>query len=370
MAVLIVLLFIPGLTKYMEMTSGETVKRAAAGHMDRVATAAAQYVRDNYAALQATATATTAATVTFANLQAGGYLPAGFVNRNAWGQSYAVYVLEPTANNLLTLVLTTGGRSHDPARPQFGNQDVPGAAAMIGARGGYIPTGTVPGQATTTVQGAFGGWRVPLTGTNIPNPGAGHLAALLYFDQGNLASDYLYRFNVPGQPDLNTMHTNLNMDGNTILMGGGNVGGTTAADGLGSLNFVRRTQADFACPNNEDGDGKVFFDQNQGLFVCRLGQKLHIADSLNSTWIRDVGFYAAEQVVTKPTCPANRPTPFPYVVPVIYSENGTTNPIGAVQGLAVDLGASWRMRIQIYTKNGLITVNGTYGKVVLVVKCV
>ncbi|MDR3574864.1 MAG: hypothetical protein P4L50_13455, partial [Anaerolineaceae bacterium] len=55
---------------------------------------------------------------------------------------------------------------------------------------------------------------VPMAGYN--SPGAGHLAALIAFNNGNLQNDYLYRVAVPGNPALNTMQTDLNMGNNKI----------------------------------------------------------------------------------------------------------------------------------------------------------
>ena len=86
----------------------------------------------------------------------------------------------------------------------------------MGSKGGYIPSGLLPGQLTTTMQGSYNGWQKSLTGTNIPPPGAGHLVYYSSTDDASVGQDFLYRKSVPGNPQLNTMETALNMGDNDI----------------------------------------------------------------------------------------------------------------------------------------------------------
>lgn len=221
-ALIILTLLIPVFVRYQTMGWEETEQAAAAQQMRQVDQAAEAYVQQNYSTLQATATPGTPVTFTTAPLIATGFLPAGFRSTNPYGQSYQVSVLQPSPGDLQVMVFTTGGQTAQngfmyQAKSVFANQTIPHIAAMVGAEGGYVPTGVVPGQSTTIAQGAFGGWQVPLT--NYPSPGIGHLADFLYFTQGTLSPQYLYRVAVPGQPQLNQMQTDLSMGGHNITFG-------------------------------------------------------------------------------------------------------------------------------------------------------
>ncbi|WCB48180.1 shufflon system plasmid conjugative transfer pilus tip adhesin PilV (plasmid) [Nitratidesulfovibrio vulgaris] len=268
--------------------------KIAAEHMQHVVEAASRYVRANYSELQAVATPTTAATISISDLKAGGYLPAGYNSQNSWGQDYGVYVLEPSTGDLQVIVLTEGGRGHDGDHPDFASIQVPHAASLLGAQGGFIPTGALPSQPNTRLQGVGGGWEWAFAGTNVPNPGAGHLGAMVYYADGVQDHDYLYRVAVPGKPELNQMATVLNMAGNDIHMGDATVGG---GDGKGvkAINFQHHAKAEFACASGEDFAGTVFFVErgpeadaddarkSGGMYVCRDGVLMKIFDEGNLT---------------------------------------------------------------------------------------
>lgn len=186
-----------------------------------VSQASGAYIKANYSALQAITSSTTAAAVSVATLQAGGYLPSTGSFVDPWHQGYTLYVLQPTANNLLGLVLTVGGRtapynSTVPEDVRFAEVVVPGAARHAGAAGGFVSIGNIAGSVRGRIYGSAGGWQLDISATNIPNPGAGHLAAIVYLASGQLVDDVLYRFAVPGNTDANRMHVALDMNGNNI----------------------------------------------------------------------------------------------------------------------------------------------------------
>src|ERR1700730_12715282 len=68
-----------------------------------VAQASGAYIKANYAALQGITSPTPAAAIAVTTLQAGGYLPSTESFADPWHQSYTLYVLRPSANNLLGL---------------------------------------------------------------------------------------------------------------------------------------------------------------------------------------------------------------------------------------------------------------------------
>jgi len=167
--------------------------------------AALQYVQDNGASLEATATATTTVTITAAQLATAGYLPTGYTGVNAFGQTFQAQVLQPTAGELETLIITTGGA------PISDTKQLVQIAAEVGAEGGFVPYANQAGQAfsTATAYGTYGAWTVPLT--SFTNPGSGHLASLLQFTNVQANSSFLYRVAVPAHPELNNMQVDLGL---------------------------------------------------------------------------------------------------------------------------------------------------------------
>lgn len=200
-------LAIVAMMQVMERSANTTAARAAASHAQTVIEASNNYIADNYSALLATATPTTPATVTPAQLATGGYLPPGFNPLNGFGQTFSVRVLEPTPGRLSALVVTTGGDVLD-------GQMRRRVAQLIGAAGGYVET-------STAAEGAFGGWNAsfPAYGAS---PGVGRLAYALFMLEAAQANDFLHRSNHPGQPELNRMGTDIAMDNND-LSGAGTV---------------------------------------------------------------------------------------------------------------------------------------------------
>ncbi len=209
-----------------------SVKEAdTAAEMKVIDNAAEQYIQANYAAVEASATASSPATITVPMLEATGYLSSAVASENPYLQNWQVQVLQPTAGNLQALVMSTGGNTI-PA------DEATAIAAQVGQEGGFLPysgefgAGTGPGNAI----GSYGNWGLPMT--NYTNPGQGHLVALLAFNNGNLENDYLYRVAVPGQPQLNTMATNLGMGGNTIENVAQNTGGVGPGNNPATVNGI------------------------------------------------------------------------------------------------------------------------------------
>jgi hypothetical protein len=183
-----------------------------------ISDASARYIKDNYAAVVATAGPTTPAVITVPMLIATGYLGAGFTSTNPYGQTYQVLAREPVANQLESMVVTTGGMTI----PELSIRRI---AQLIGSNGGYISS-----TAPTLMQGSFGGWQTALSNFSIA-PGAGHYASSLFFQNGQIVNDYLYRNSIPGHPELNVMNANIDMNGNIVTnantVNAGTLNGTT-----------------------------------------------------------------------------------------------------------------------------------------------
>jgi hypothetical protein len=131
------------------------------------------------------------------------YLPDSVSTTNTFGQMYVTLVIEPTPNKLQALVLTQGGE----AMPELRLRRL---ASEVGVKGGYV-SAIKPG----VVSGVQGAWEVSLASYGFASP-PGYPAAGLFFNEGTLVSDYLYRSSVPGRPELNRMNTDLDMAGNNI----------------------------------------------------------------------------------------------------------------------------------------------------------
>lgn len=184
---------------------------ATALQMAHIQKAAEAYITTNAAAVEANSTASSPAIITVPMLVNTGFLPNGFNSMNPYGQTWQVQVLQPAANQLQALVLGVGGNAI-PAK-QSGM-----IATTAGDSGGVIGGGSgdfaVPGCSGGEACGAYAGWSVSTAGYQ--NVAAAHPAALIEYANNQLQSDYLYRVAVPGQPQLNTMQTNLNMGANSV----------------------------------------------------------------------------------------------------------------------------------------------------------
>jgi prepilin-type N-terminal cleavage/methylation domain-containing protein len=370
MVLAVMSIMLPALLIYIKDSNLMMTQKAASVFMRQVGMAAETYVTDHYQALLSTSTSTVATEIPIATLINDDYLSATFNTMNPWYQNYKIYVLEPSTDDLALFVLTEGGQGHDPDRPDFGTKVIPKTANMIGAEGGYVPTGLLTGEPNTMIQGAYGGWSFAFAGTNIPNPGSAHLAYYKYFVDGTAddTDDYLHRVVVPGRPELNRMQTTLDMDGNNILMGDGDVGGG-AGEGVGRINFERHTQGDFPCTAHDNNDGSLYFDRDRGLLLCRKGQLEQINDTGNTGSMQLAKIVTHGSIINKPTCPTSLPTPQIFLSPAMFSEDAQFRSIQAVQTWAVDQGSRWVVRMRIMANGSWMSPNNTYGKIMATVTC-
>jgi hypothetical protein len=175
----------------------------AAQQQQAVADAAAKYLKDNFSTVVASATPTVPVQINIPMLRNTNYLPSGFADTNAFGQTFLVLARRPAANQLESIVITTGGETID----EMGTREI---AENLGGTGGFIPISN-----TGIVQGVRGGWQIALSNYGM-NPGVGHTVSALFLQDGTLSNDYLYRNAVPGHPEVNTMHTSINVNGNDL----------------------------------------------------------------------------------------------------------------------------------------------------------
>lgn len=211
--------------------SGREVRyQNAASQIRQVGEAGRRYVQDNYATVVA-ATGSGPVSITLCQLQGlnsdcsnpatplPAYLPASLSQTNVFGQTYTVRVrasgtyTDPVTGTIgtrleaATVTDIPAGASAIPAA------DISHVAALAGGGAGYV-TASDP----TVIQGHSGSYSVPLAPLGAAT-GAGRLAFLAFFGDGDVVDDRLNRFQIPGRPEANRMHASIDMNANDIAGG-------------------------------------------------------------------------------------------------------------------------------------------------------
>ena len=355
----IFLMMFPVLANLTDSGIEHIKQRVVATHLATVIDAASEYAKANSATLLASATATTATEVAFDELRTEGLLTTGFADRNAWGQTYRIFVLEPSAGVLQPVVLTYGGQGHSTQQRQFANGTIPSTAALAGASGGFIPTGTLAGQSATELRGAYGGWVLPLSRTNIPVPTPGHLGGMAFLSNGDIRQDYLYRFAVSGRPELNEMRTELDMTSNAIR-------------NVQEVQFTHHADLPTEFCTAPKDEGRVLLREDYGLYICRDQKIQTIADTGNSDLIRQTSIATNGDIFQKPTCPEDsNTTPAIFVAPATAAEGAVAKPMTTFQTWAVDRGDSWQVNLRVKTNEdeGFILPTSNYARMFVQTLC-
>ncbi len=201
----------------------------AAWEIAAVRDAAAQYIKDNWSTVYASAA--TPQAITSAALQAGGYLVGAGLN--PWRQNHAVLVMQSGVSGLLGVVVSYGGTAIPANRLLT-------AAALIGKYGAYVPYSTDPspcgvpcvkGLGTYWVQ-SLASFNAGATAAYIPT--SGHLAAGILFQGGEEAAPWLCRHFQPGNTDCARMYTDIDMNGHSIA----NAKDVTASEQVATAKFA------------------------------------------------------------------------------------------------------------------------------------
>lgn len=363
-AVVTLIIMLPVLLHWMDAGLISQQQRVISTHLITVTRAARQYVNKHQDTLLSRSSVASGPTVSINDLITDGFLNEGFSPRNAWLQDYQIHVRQPHTGTLQAIILTTGGRVNE--SPKFQNMVVPGAAALVGGAGGYISSGLVEGQTANLLIGAGHGWTLDLSSVGIASPGAGHLGAVSSYDSSALGQDFLYRIHVPGQPELNAMQTALDMTEHTV-------------NNVSSLQFTERAINDETCTDDDD-QGRIFLDRNQGLYLCRNHSLEILGDSGNSMLMKSAIVAKNGTKVSKPVCPANTNTePFIYTSPAIAESGSVASPITSIQTWATSLSASeWQVHLRVQTSNkkltgadedGWIYPTENYGRILVLTMC-
>ncbi|WP_387468514.1 shufflon system plasmid conjugative transfer pilus tip adhesin PilV, partial [Photorhabdus sp. RM323S] len=228
------------------------------------------YIGRYYDRLRNLATTTQPVMITPDMLRKTGLLPSGFKDTNSSGQRYQTAVVRNTQDPALlqAIVVTQEGSPLPYKALRLVSMDISTGL------GGYIRDGK-------TATGAISTWTVPLKDFGI-NSGEGHLVVLLSADELSAAreeSDRLYRFAVPGRPELNKMHTDINMGGNNL--------NNTATVNAQAGHFSGDIQANAGQFQGDirSHDGWIMTTKNKGWLNETYGGGWMMSDS---NWLRSV----------------------------------------------------------------------------------
>ncbi len=253
----------------------------------RFTQAATSYVGRYYPTVLASATTTTPVVVTPQMLKNTGLLPASFSETNSYGQQYqAMIVRNPQNQELLQgMVVSRGGH----AMPFTALNQI--SKDITAGFGGYVEDGQ-------TAVGAMRSWRIALSSYGT-STGRGHLAVMLSTDDLSGAredGDRLYRFQVNGRPDLNRMHTAIDMGGNNL-----NSVGTVTASNVAAQNGNFGVSLVSNGPVTAGGDirstgGWIVTRSGKGWMDETHGGGLYMSDN---DWLRilnNKGFYTGGEI--------------------------------------------------------------------------
>lgn len=265
---LIVLMMASMAARYMGDYLKSREWQVVAMQTNRFTQAASSYVGRFYPTVLASATTTTPVVVTPGMLKNTGLLPASFSETNSYGQQYqALIVRNPQNQELLQgMVVSRGGH----AMPFKALSQI--SKDITAGFGGYIEDGQ-------TATGAMRGWRIALSSYGASS-GRGHLAVLLSTDDLSGAredGDRLYRFQVNGRPDLNKMHTAIDMGGNNLNSVGTVTASTVAGKkGTFGVSLVSNGPVTAGSDIRSTGgwivtrSGKGWMKPTAAVFICRI----------------------------------------------------------------------------------------------------
>ncbi|MCY6865099.1 shufflon system plasmid conjugative transfer pilus tip adhesin PilV [Escherichia coli] len=267
----IMVMVIPKVYENIENHLNNVRWQNAAEHANTYNTAVRNYVADNASTLLA---GSLPKTITPATLIQKGYLKSGFSESN-FGQSYITGIAKNSKTSRLeALTCSNGGQSLSEA----GMRSV---ASMIEGLGGYI-------NSSKQAIGAGGGWSDTPSNYGL-NCATGHIAmALVGADLQE--SDRLYRYSITNRPDLNRMHTAIDMNSNNLNNVGTLNGNAAALSGdISARNgtFSGAISGNTATTNGDitSEDGWLITRNNKGWMNTTHGGGFTMTDS---QWIRAV----------------------------------------------------------------------------------
>lgn len=320
---ILIMLALAGASAMMRQYLDNQEWNAIAQKSTVISDAARRYIADNYPSLLSQAPVGQTLPVTVTTLINGGYLRPGYSDTNTYGQQYEAVVMKNSKqpDQLDSYLITQKGNPlNDKGRRAV--------AARINGMGGY----TQNNQAV----GAFSGWKRPLSqlGLTIPD---GHIVVDLSNSVLNTASDEsdrLYRYKVNARPDLNQMHTDIDMGSNAV----NNASTVTAQSDIKSTGGWLVTDNSKGWMNETHGGGLYMDDDswiksvnNKGIFTggqlkggsVRADGRLSTGDVLQLDKVNVAGT----------VCDTNG----------LMSRDSNGSPLSCINGLWTTPGNGWQM---------------------------
>lgn len=363
LGLVLLLSFMPLLAKETgRILTGIEVK-ATAGQLSTVTAAVSDYVHSNHAAMAAAVTQTNGLEVSFDDLRTGGFLMSTFRATNPFGLDYRAFVFAGNQPDSLVALVVTDGLIGDSAYGSLSEQSqqlvsktIPDVASVVGVNAGVIPAATMPGMTQGVIEGTNGIWTFDTrTLTPFAAVGQGTLATVQHFTNGTANNDYLYRNEVPGQPELNEMNTHLSL-GNHDIENIRNIVDMTGylhseGDQLNDGNVFEAERGNMTLNDGTYFGGDVVIsDVEMGGNPVPLSRAVLFQQRINSGG-----------TLPKPTCPAGS-TPQPFATPdnfPVSATNGVQTTSGLQSGdllanrvRAVNNGTSWRIYIDSNIRQG------------------
>ena len=266
--------------------------QVTAAQLTRFRTSVKTYVGRYYDTLLAAAGTTAPVMITPQMLKNTGLIEPGFSETTSDGQQISAAVTRNATNTdqLQALVITQGGASLPYAALRNISVDIDGM-------GGYV-------WKSTNVIGAMESWSVPLASFGVSTL-SGHVGALIPSDELGVAreeSDRLYRFSVTGKPDLNRMHTDIDMGNNNLNNTNavnaqtGNFSGNVNAANVAASNGVTAGGGMTAGGDIRSTGGWLVTRGNKGWMNETYGGGFYMSDT---DWVRainDKNIYTGGQV--------------------------------------------------------------------------
>ncbi|ETC99461.1 shufflon system plasmid conjugative transfer pilus tip adhesin PilV, partial [Asaia sp. SF2.1] len=185
------------------------VYAAAASQFQSLLNGTKSYVDANSAQILASVPVGSITQLGLSTLISANDLPPNFTASNPFGQYWQVFLTQPQSGQIEAYVDSSGGTV-------LNFSALSAVVGMAGGQSGFVPPDNVVASLNSGIAiGNMGKWRLPLSG--LPNPGAGHFYGIATASaSAQYNSDVLYRDNIPGHPELNTMNAPLGMNGNNI----------------------------------------------------------------------------------------------------------------------------------------------------------
>ena len=215
LALMVLAAVVIGIGQLMNSNSKDVKLASVASRMSDLRNASDRYIRDNFSAVEASASSGPFE-IDINNLIGGNYLPPNYVRKNEYDQDQRIFVRRRAAGVLESIVTASGGQ----AMNQYEGGKV---AQLLKGPGGFIPV------SSTNAVGTKGAWTISLASIVPGNLELlwGKPAAYSIIRKSEGPSGALMRVDT-GNPEDNRMATNLDMDWHDILnVRNINVGTTT-----------------------------------------------------------------------------------------------------------------------------------------------